>query len=101
LCGADRFIEGTTSSDDAERSKPDPDIVHAALAVLKLPASQAALLGDTPYDVESGRRAGVVVIALRCGGWSDKDLAADAIYDDPADLLAKLDRSPLAMSPPS
>ena len=87
------------SSDDADRSKPDPDILQAALGELSLPAERVAMLGDTPYDVESGHRAGVLVIAVRCGGWRDQDLAADAIFEDPADLLANLDRSPLAQSP--
>ena len=96
VCGADRVIEAATSSDDAEASKPDPDILHAALKEIGLPATAAVMLGDTPYDVEAARRAGVKVIALRCGGWGDADLAADAIYDDPADLARHIDRSPLA-----
>ena len=96
VCGADRVIHAATSSDDAEESKPDPDILHAALKQIGLPAAAVVMLGDTPYDVEAARRAGVRVIALRCGGWSDSDLAADAIYDDPADLARHIDRSPLA-----
>jgi HAD superfamily hydrolase (TIGR01509 family) len=97
VCGAEDLIEGKTSSDDADRSKPDPEIVHAALKKIALPASEVLLLGDTPYDVESAREAGVGVIAVRCGGWSDADLAgAMAVYDDPADLLAHYDASPLA-----
>jgi HAD superfamily hydrolase (TIGR01509 family) len=95
ICDADEVIEGATSSDDADRSKPDPDIVHAALGHLGLPADQVALLGDTPYDVEAGRKAGIRVIALRCGGWTDADLKADAVFDDPADLAEHLDQSPL------
>jgi HAD superfamily hydrolase (TIGR01509 family) len=95
VCGADRVIEAATSSDDAEESKPDPDILHAALEQIGLPAA-VVMLGDTPYDVEAARRAGVKVVALRCGGWGDADLAADAVYDDPADLARHLDRSPLA-----
>ncbi|HEY3789700.1 MAG TPA: HAD family hydrolase [Urbifossiella sp.] len=91
ICGADQVIKSKTSSDDAERSKPDPDIVHAALKEIGLPRSVVALLGDTPYDVEAGRKAGIRVIAVRCGGWSDVDLLADAIYDDPADLAQNLD----------
>lgn len=95
ICGADRVIEAATSSDDAEGSKPDPDILRAALGQIGLPADEVAMLGDTPYDVEAARRAGVRAVALRCGGWSDADLHADAVYDDPADLAAHLDRSPL------
>jgi HAD superfamily hydrolase (TIGR01509 family) len=97
VCGAEGLIGGKTSSDDAERSKPDPDIVRAALDDLALPPAQVVMLGDTPYDVEAARRAGVRIIALRCGGWGDPDLAgAAAVYEDPADLLARLGSSPLA-----
>lgn len=86
-----------TSSDDAEESKPDPDIVVAALEQAKLSAAEAMMLGDTPYDVEAATRAGVAIIALRCGGWDDHALTgAIAIYDDPADLLARWSDSPLA-----
>lgn len=95
VCGADEFIEASTSSDDAENSKPDPDIVHAALGRLGHPPEKVLLLGDTPYDVEASRRAGIRVVALRCGGWGDADLkGAVRIYDDPADLLARFDESP-------
>jgi phosphoglycolate phosphatase-like HAD superfamily hydrolase len=97
VCGADEFIEGKTSSNDAERSEPDPDIVQAALKDVALPPSDVLMLGDTPYDVEAAGRAGVPVIGLRCGGWDDAGLAgAAAVYEDPADLLAHYDSSPLA-----
>jgi len=95
VCGADKFIETSTSSDDAENSKPDPDIVHAALGRLGHSPEKVILLGDTPYDVEASRRAGVRAVALRCGGWRDADLkGAIRIYDNPADLLARFDDSP-------
>lgn len=49
-----------------------------------------------PYDVEAATRAGIAIVAVRCGGWSDADLAgASAVYEDPADLLAQWDESPL------
>jgi HAD superfamily hydrolase (TIGR01509 family) len=97
LCGADEVIESKTSSDDADRSKPDPDIVHVALKEIGLATSQVLMLGDTPYDVQAASRADLGGIALRCGGWKDADLAgAVAIYDNPADLLAHYDSSPLA-----
>jgi HAD superfamily hydrolase (TIGR01509 family) len=87
--GLDDLIEKKTSASDAENSKPDPDIVHAALEKAKLSASTALMLGDTPYDIEAARRAGVDTIALRCGGWNTESLRdAIAVYDDPADLLA-------------
>jgi HAD superfamily hydrolase (TIGR01509 family) len=86
-----------TSSDDADRSKPEPDIVSEALKKLDLAAAEVVMIGDTPYDIIAAERAGVATIAVRSGGWDDAALAAAiAIYDDPADLLAQLDRSPLA-----
>lgn len=92
----DLLAEATTSS-DAEASKPAPDIVEAALNKGKMAANQVVMLGDSPYDIESAGIAGVGVIALRCGGFSDRDLSgAIAIYDDPADLLKHYDDSPLA-----
>ena len=100
VCGADEVIADKTSSEDVESSKPDPDTVGAALEDLALPAGEAVMLGDTPYDVEAASRAGVATVAVRCGGWGDKDLAgAVAIYNDPADLLAHFDTSPLGQGP--
>ena len=85
-----------TSSNDAEASKPAPDIVEVALNKIQLEPSQVVMLGDTPYDIESAKGAEVGVIALRCGGFDDTQLAgALAIYDDPADLLAHYEQSPL------
>jgi HAD superfamily hydrolase (TIGR01509 family) len=98
ICGGDQLIGKRTSSDDAERSKPDPDIVQAALDELGLPQAEVRMLGDTPYDLESASRAGIGMVAVRCGGWQDKNLqGALAVYDDPADLLAHYEQSPLAV----
>lgn len=93
--GVADLIQTATSSDDAERSKPDPDIVRAALHRSRRPASHAIMLGDTPYDIEAATRARVRIVAFRCGGyWSDEALGgAEAIYDDPAALLARYDDS--------
>lgn len=97
VAGVADLFEATTSSDDAERSKPDPDIVAAALKRARSSAADAIMIGDTPYDLEAAKRAGVDVIALRSGGWADADLrGAVAIYDDPADLLEHYDASPFA-----
>lgn len=99
ICGADQLIDAQTSSDDVENSKPDPDIIQSALEQLGLPPAQVILLGDTPYDVEAALRAGVSVVALRCGGWADADLAgAAAIYDNPEDLLRRYANSPFCRS---
>ena len=91
------LIEGATSSSDAERSKPDPDIVRAALARLELAPARVIMLGDTPYDIEAAKRSALGTVALRCGGRGDYELAgALAIYDDPADLLRQFASSPFA-----
>jgi HAD superfamily hydrolase (TIGR01509 family) len=96
IAHAEDLIDDATSTEEVEESKPDPDVVHAALEELGLPADQVVMIGDTPYDVEAAGRAGVAIIAVRCGGWNDDALkGAIAIYDDPADLLAHYDSSPL------
>jgi len=90
------LISEVTAAGDTEASKPAPDIVEAALKKLQMPPDQVVMLGDSPYDVEAASEAGVGVIALRCGGFSDQQLAgAIAVYDHPADLLAQYERSPL------
>jgi HAD superfamily hydrolase (TIGR01509 family) len=95
VAGASRLIESTTSSDDADRSKPDPDIVQAAIERAKAPLAEIIMVGDTPYDVEAARRAGIEIIGLRSGGWSDEALTgAVAVYADPADLVDHYDLSP-------
>ena len=95
--GVADLIPLASSADDAERSKPDPDIVQAALGMSRSLAAHSAMVGDTPYDVEAATRARVPSIALRCGGWWDDESlrGASAIYDDPAALLVRLEESPL------
>ena len=79
-----------TSKDDAEESKPDPDIVLAAMQRVEAKQESTVMVGDTPYDIEAAARAGIPAIALRCGGhWTDGDFAgAIEIFDDPAALRA-------------
>jgi HAD superfamily hydrolase (TIGR01509 family) len=98
--GVRDLIEEATSSDDAESSKPDPDIIHAALRKAGKHAHAAIMVGDTPYDVEASLRAGVQIVTVRCGGlWTDADLKGSlAIYDDPADILAHYAQSPFGVS---
>jgi HAD superfamily hydrolase (TIGR01509 family) len=98
--GVADLLKRKTSADDAERSKPDPDIVEAALSLVGHAPKEVLLLGDTPYDVAAGKRAGVGVVAVRCGGWADGDLhGALAIYDNPADLLGSFSASPFGRRP--
>ena len=86
-----RLVE--VSSDDAERSKPHPDIFQAALDRLSLPAAEVIVVGDTPYDAEAAGKAGIRMVAVRCGGFDDTSLSeagAIEIYDDPEHILASL-----------
>lgn len=95
ICGARHLMHAHASSDDAEKSKPDPDIVQAALQKADVPAAESLMLGDTPYDVEAAQLGGVSTVAVRSGGWNDAALqSALAIYDDVADLLSHYDASP-------
>lgn len=97
IVGARELLAGRTSSADAKRSKPAPDIVEAALKKGGASPQETMMIGDTPYDIEAAQPVGVEVIAFRCGGFPEETLqGARAIYNDPADLLAHWDDSPLA-----
>jgi HAD superfamily hydrolase (TIGR01509 family) len=97
IVGASDLVEETSSSKDAKESKPAPNIVKATLKKTGFSANEVVMLGDTPYDIEAAQKIGISTIAVRCGGWGDRELVgAIAIYDDPADLLAQYDSSPLA-----
>ncbi len=95
--GLDDLIPQKTSAEDADRSKPDPDIIMAALDKACLRPETAILLGDTPYDVEAGIRSYVDTVGLLSGGW-DADALRDAvaIYEDPEDLLKHFTSSPFS-----
>ena len=96
LTGARELIAEIATTEDAKNSKPDPDILHAALQKSGLSAEEVVMLGDTPYDVEAAQKAGIQSIGVRCGGWSAPDLKGTlAVYNDPADLLAHYAESPL------
>jgi len=89
------YFAAVTDADDAESSKPDPDIVLAALDRLGFAAERCVMVGDTPYDAAAARRAGVPFLGVRCGGWADRDLQpAIGVYEDPAELLASLVKDP-------
>jgi phosphoglycolate phosphatase-like HAD superfamily hydrolase len=95
------LLEDAASSGDAKRSKPDPDIVKAALAKAECRPTDAIMLGDTPYDVEAALRAGVAIIALECGGWRAHELQGAAqVFTDPAALLRAYDASLFAERAP-
>jgi phosphoglycolate phosphatase-like HAD superfamily hydrolase len=95
--GVADLLQGATSADDVEESKPSPEIVQAAMKRAELPAESLILLGDTPYDVKAGTGAGVPVVAVRSGGWKDAELQGAArVYEDVAEILAGYATSPFA-----
>lgn len=89
------LIDGQTTADDAEESKPEPDIFAAALDKLEdLSPNESLVVGDTRFDVAAAHAAGCPVIALTCGGKTAEELrhaGAVAVYRDPADLLVRYD----------
>jgi HAD superfamily hydrolase (TIGR01509 family) len=91
------LLEAATSADDAERSKPHPDIFQAALGGIGNVAPQeAVVVGDTPYDAVAAMKAGMRTIGLLSGGFTEEDLRAAGaveIYEDAADLLERYDES--------
>jgi HAD superfamily hydrolase (TIGR01509 family) len=93
--GLEDCFPDMTSSDDAAASKPDPDIIQAALKKVGVPAERALMIGDTPYDVEAATRAGIDILAFRSGGWSDEDfVGATAVCEGPEEFLSELTRAP-------
>ncbi|MDX6613094.1 MAG: hypothetical protein QOD75_2280 [Blastocatellia bacterium] len=98
LAHIEDLVEEETSADDAEKSKPHPDIFAAALKSLKVNAAEAIAVGDTPYDAEAAGKLGIRTIGVRCGGFPEGELDSAgciAIYDDPSDLLARYGESVL------
>ena len=92
-------IDVVTSAADVVTAKPAPDIVEVALDRAGTSPGDAIMVGDTVWDVEAAKRAGVDCIGVRSGGVSEDELrtaGAIAVYDDVADLLDHLESSPLA-----
>lgn len=81
-----------TTSEDADESKPDPELLEVALD--RVGADQAVMVGDSVWDVHSGHEAGVPVVGLLTGGFGAaelEDAGADVVCDDLEDLRQRLD----------
>ena len=95
IANIEDLVEKETSTDDAESSKPEPDIFEAALKLLGNPEKdEVIVVGDTPYDAEAAKKAGIKTIGVLCGGFPKEELEKAGcveIYKDPADLLANLE----------
>lgn len=94
LLDAQRRAHGWTTADDAEESKPDPELIDAALE--SVGGGAAVVVGDTVWDVQAARRAGFPALCVLSGGISRSELeqaGAVAVYEDPCDLLRHLDEA--------
>jgi len=94
LLDARDLADAWTTSDDVEQTKPAPDLLQVALKKLGEPVdAPSVVIGDSVYDVEAAKNAGMPAIVLRSGGFGDdelRDAGALAIHDTPADLTAAL-----------
>ncbi len=98
LCGIEDLDLVQTTSEDAEKSKPHPDIFQAALKKLGVGPEEAVAVGDTPYDASAAGKAGTTAVGVLSGGFPAdglREAGCVALYDGPADLLAQYERSPL------
>jgi HAD superfamily hydrolase (TIGR01549 family) len=101
LLQARERIAGWTTSADVEKTKPHPDLVAAA--VEKAGGGEAVLIGDSTWDCEAAKRAGVPTVALLTGGFSEQELCAAGaavVFASLEDLLENLDRTPLGRQEP-
>jgi phosphoglycolate phosphatase-like HAD superfamily hydrolase len=96
LLDARDLADAWTTSADVEATKPEPDLVLAAMEKAK--DLSAVMVGDTTWDVEAAARAEVKTVAVLTGGFSEAELreaGAAAVFESIADLRSKLDTTPL------
>lgn len=100
LLGIGDLVEHKTSSDDAEKSKPHPDIFAAAMKRLGNPPAQKVIaIGDTPYDAQATAQISIACVGVLSGGWTEEALreaGCIAVFRGPADLYARFEESRLA-----
>jgi len=96
--GVDDCIDAIATSDDVDNSKPDDDLLQVTAD--KLNAREPVMVGDAPWDAAAAAKAGIPVVLLRTGGFSDAALREGAggdvaIFDDPAELVRRVDETAL------
>jgi len=93
------LVDLATSSDDAEESKPAPDIFEVVLKKLRIEGGDAVAIGDTPYDAAAAGKAKIATIGVLCGGVTEdllRQAGCVAVYPGPAALFARFEHSLLA-----
>jgi HAD superfamily hydrolase (TIGR01549 family) len=96
LLEARDLADGWTTSADVEATKPEPDLVRAA--VEKAGGGEAVMVGDSTFDCEAAQRAGLETVAVLTGGFSEQELrdaGAVVVFESIEDLRASLDDTPL------
>ncbi|HEX2233071.1 MAG TPA: HAD family hydrolase [Thermoleophilaceae bacterium] len=97
LLGARDVADDWTTSGDVDATKPEPDLVQAA--VEKAGGGEAVMVGDSTFDCEAAQRAGLETVAVLTGGFSEqelKDAGAVVVFESIEDLRASIDKTPLA-----
>jgi HAD superfamily hydrolase (TIGR01509 family) len=95
LLDARELADAWTTDDDVEATKPEPDLVQAALE--KAGTEDAVMVGDTPWDVEAARKAGIETICVITGGFSEQELreaGAVAVFESVEELWKRLEETP-------
>lgn len=96
LLDARELADAWTTKDDVEATKPEPDLILAALE--KAQTESAVMVGDTPWDVEAASKAGVETLCVITGGWSKQELreaGAIAVFESVDELRQRLEETPL------
>jgi HAD superfamily hydrolase (TIGR01509 family) len=96
LLDARDIADAWTTKDDVESTKPEPDLVHAALG--KAGTENAVMVGDTRWDIEAAAKAGLETICVLTGGWSAQELGdagAAAVFESVDELRERLAETPL------
>jgi phosphoglycolate phosphatase-like HAD superfamily hydrolase len=99
LLDARQVADGWTTSADVEATKPEPDLVHAALERAGGEDRDAVMVGDTPWDIHAAGHAGVPTVAVLTGGFAIDELkesGAQAVFESVAELCSSLEQTLLA-----
>lgn len=97
VAGLDRFVDTMVTFDDTTAHKPDPEPVLTALSLLRVPAQKALFVGDSPYDIRCGKKAGTATAGVTWGVSSREDLEKenpDLILQDWSQFQRFLERKP-------
>ena len=96
--GGDDAVDVVVTASDVERAKPEPDVFEASLSKAGLPRDRAIVVGDSVWDAQAAAHAHLPCVGLETGGFSRFELEEHgvvAVYEDPAELLDRLDESPI------